>query len=335
MADASADSLAGFLKERRGNYDVIFVSRPHNMRYLLSVLGDKSLLNRARLIYDAEAVFALRSQEKARLLGVDESEAAADELAQELALAGEADEIVCVSELERRHFAELGPGPVHILGHSLKLKPSATSFEERRDILFVGAMNGSDSPNEDSVLWFSKHVLPLVRARLVQEDLRLLVVGQNTARRLSVLIDDPSVEVVGSVEDLSPYYERARIFVAPTRFAAGIPIKILEAAARGVPIVATSLVAAQLGWIDGEQLLTAPAEDPDKFADQCVRLYSGRELWSRLREEALRRAQEDCSRDRFEENLRTILARCTALAFEEPVDGRIPISNSTGTRVPS
>ena len=57
------------------------------------------------------------------------------------------------------------------------------------------------------------------------------MVGQNTAERLSFLAHEPAVEVVGSVDDLSPYYERARILVGPTRFGAGIPIKILEAAA--------------------------------------------------------------------------------------------------------
>ncbi|MBV8360107.1 MAG: glycosyltransferase, partial [Deltaproteobacteria bacterium] len=106
MADASASSLGAFLKERCGEYDVIFVSRPHNMQYLLNILEDKSLLNGSRLIYDAEAVFALRTQEKARILGKGDSEAAARELVAEVDLAGKADEIVCVSDVERRHFVE-------------------------------------------------------------------------------------------------------------------------------------------------------------------------------------------------------------------------------------
>jgi glycosyltransferase involved in cell wall biosynthesis len=322
MADASADSLGAFLQERRGEYDVIFVSRPHNMQYLLNVLGDKSLFNGGRLIYDAEAVFALRTQERARILGKGDSEAVTRELMEELELAGKADEIVCVSEVERRHFVERGLAPVHILGHSLEPKPTANTFEERHDILFVGAMNGPDSPNEDSVLWFSKDVLPLVRAKLASADVRLIVVGQNTLQRLSTLADDPSVELLGSAEDLSPYHERARIFVGPTRFAAGIPIKLLEAAARGVPIVATALIAAQLGWVEGEQLLTAPATDPERFADQCVRLYSDKELWLRLREDALARMREDCSPERFVENLQTILARCRAL---EPMEREMAV----------
>jgi glycosyltransferase involved in cell wall biosynthesis len=243
MADSSATSLDAFLKERRGEYDAIFVSRPHSMRHLLNVLGDRSSLNGGRLIYDAEAIFALRTQEKARVLGEGDSQAAVSELLEELEAARRADEIICVSETEREHFVERGLGSVHILGHTLEPKPTANTFEERHDILFVGAMNGPDSPNEDSVLWFSKDVLPHVRAKLAS-DVRLIVVGQSTLQRLSALADDISVELVGSAEDLSPYYERARIFVAPTRFAAGIPIKILDAAAHGLPVVTASLMAA-------------------------------------------------------------------------------------------
>jgi GT2 family glycosyltransferase len=335
MADASAESLAAFLNERRAGYDVIFVSRPHNMRHLLHVLGDKSSLNKCRLIYDAEAVFALRTQERARIVGGVESEAVARELVEEMELAANADEIVCVSEIERHHFVEHGLGPVHILGHSLEPKPSVNTFEKRSDILFVGAMNSNDSPNEDSIRWFITYVLPLLRAGLPADNVRLIVVGQNTVHRLSDLAEHPSVEVVGSVGDLSSYYERARIFVAPTRFGAGIPIKILHAAAHGLPVVTTSLMAAQLGWAEGEQLLTAPATDPQNFANQCVRLYGDKELWLHLREEALRRAGEDYSLGRFQENLRTILGLHMPHAWTAPVNGMFTNSNPAAIRLPS
>jgi GT2 family glycosyltransferase len=333
MVDASADSLPAFLRERRGEYDAIFVSRPHNMRCLLGILGDKTAFNGCRLIYDAEAVFALRKQERARVLGDGDPEPIQHELAEELELAARADQIVCVSEAERRHFVERGLGPAYILGHSLEVNPSTTTFENRYDILFVGAMHGPDSPNEDSVLWFAKSVLPLVCAGLASENVRFLVVGQNTVQRLSALASDPSVELIGSVEDLFPYYERARIFIAPTRFAAGIPLKILEAAAAGVPIVATTLIAAELGWAEGKQLLTAPATEPEKFANECVRLYSDKELWSRLREEALARVSRDCTPAHFADTLKTILTeageRPRATAFNNIRGDRGDTQSST------
>ena len=99
--------------------------------------------------------------------------------------------------------------------------------------------------------------------------------------------------------------------------------RILEAAARGVPIVAISLMAAQLGWVEGEHLLAAPATDHETFAEQCIRLYSSKELWLHLRESALKRAQEDCSPTRFEQNLRMILGLRTANSWTAAINGKL------------
>jgi glycosyltransferase involved in cell wall biosynthesis len=133
------------------------------------------------------------------------------------------------------------------------------------------------------------------------------VVGHNTSSDLSALADDPSVELVGFAEDLGSYYERARIFVAPTRFAAGISLMVYGVAARGIPVVATTLIAEQLGWVNGEDLLSASATEPEEFAEQCVRLYGDKALWSHVRNSALARVQQDCSPQRFEETLRTVI----------------------------
>ena len=62
------------------------------------------------------------------------------------------------------------------------------------------------------------------------------------------MFGDPTVTWHSDVDDLTPLYEDARVFVAPTRYSAGISLKVIEAAARGVPIVCTPLVSRQLGW---------------------------------------------------------------------------------------
>ena len=97
----------------------------------------------------------------------------------------------------------------------------------------------------------------------------------------------------------------AKIFIAPSRFAAGIPLKILDAAAHGMPIVATSLLGQQLGWTNGEELLLADtAED---FAENCIKLYTNPDLWQKLRDNALNRVMRDCSQQSFDQILKQIL----------------------------
>ena len=69
----------------------------------------------------------------------------------------------------------------------------------------------------------------------------------------------------------SSFYDACRIFIAPTRFAAGIPYKVHEAAANGLPSVVTPLLAGQLTWSHDSELLVA--ESAEQFAEQCLRLY--------------------------------------------------------------
>jgi glycosyltransferase involved in cell wall biosynthesis len=67
----------------------------------------------------------------------------------------------------------------------------------------------------------------------------------------------PGVEVTGFVADLSGVYAAADIAVVPLRAGAGTRIKLLEAFAEGVPVVASSVAAAGLDLRDGVHLLLA------------------------------------------------------------------------------
>ena len=96
-----------------------------------------------------------------------------------------------------------------------------------------------------------------------------------------------------------------KYFIAPSRFAAGIPLKIVDAAAHGIPIVSTSLLGQQLGWTNGEELLLA--DNAEDFAECCIKLYNDPELWQKLRDNALNRVMKDCSQESFDQTLKQIL----------------------------
>jgi glycosyltransferase involved in cell wall biosynthesis len=108
------------------------------------------------------------------------------------------------------------------------------------------------------------------------------------------------------MHDLTELYADARVFVAPTRYAAGIPHKIHESAAQGLPVVATALVANQLEWKDNVELLIGV--DAASFAQKCIHLYRDKELWTKLRQAGLERVKADCSKEEFDQKLKEILA---------------------------
>jgi glycosyltransferase involved in cell wall biosynthesis len=114
------------------------------------------------------------------------------------------------------------------------------------------------------------------------------------------------MDILGAVPDLAEVYNRARVFVAPTRFAAGIPLKVYDAAANGIPIVLTPLLASQLGWTHDHEALVA--ETPQAFADACCTLHEDEVLWERIRANAMARVAEDCSAERFDRTLTNLIS---------------------------
>lgn len=303
MLDCGTPGLEPFLQARRGLYDTVIVSRPHNMQALRRLLDrDPDLLKGARLVYDAEAMFSLRDIARAAVEGkpLPAAEQQA-RIADELKLAQGVDGILAVSEPEARHYRDAGYAAVHVLGHQVEVERDTPGFDARSGFVFVGAMTEDDTPNSDSVRWFVREVLPQV-VQSLGPGVRLHLVGACTAPSVQALAG-PQVVVHGRVDELAGVLDGARIFVVPTRYAAGIPHKAHEAAARGLPMVATDLIAHQLGW----QHFMPAATLASAFAEHCIRLYQDAAAWDRQRHAVLDAVERDCSATTFNSTLAGVL----------------------------
>jgi glycosyltransferase involved in cell wall biosynthesis len=120
-------------------------------------------------------------------------------------------------------------------------------------------------PNRNGLRFLVEEVFPRVWAQM--PDARLQVVGAGLQQPPS---QDPRVEAPGYVEDLSAVYARARCAVVPLLQGGGSPLKLIEALAYGVPVLATRRAVAGLEVRDGEHVLLA--DDADSFAAALVRL---------------------------------------------------------------
>lgn len=293
--------LEQFLVERADYYDTIFVSRPHNMAALARIRAARpQLFSGLRVVYDAEALFASRDEIKAGLFGDEPGLTRAREAKlKELALVASADHVTAVSAAEALEFATVAGNKVSILGHSLKPAPTQASFGERDQIIFMGRLIEENSPNVDSLVWLVDEVIPILDTLLPAHG-KLIVVGRSTAPSIRERAGK-GLTLLGPIEDLNEVFERARVFVAPTRYAAGIPHKVHQAAAMGVPTVVTSLLAKQLGWADGEALLVG--DTPEDFAAAIARLSQDEALWTRIRQNALSRVEQECAPEAFRKTL--------------------------------
>jgi glycosyltransferase involved in cell wall biosynthesis len=293
--------LEAFLKSRPDYYDMVFISRPRNMEEATPVL--QAHARQASIIYDAEALFSLRDLKFKELNGKPASEAEKDQLINaEVSLVKAANIVTTVSELEKSQFLKYGVSSVHILSHIIEPNPTPAPFEERQDILFIGSILFDPSPNGDAVRYFASQIFPLVRQEL---DCNFYIVGTNRVKAIWNL-ESEHIHVVGKVEDLIPYYNRSRLFVVPTRYSAGIPLKLLEATAHGLPAVVTPLTASQLGWRENHDLLVG--HHPEDFARKVIDLYTNKDLYASIRQHALERLQQDYSPDQFQNTLQQVLA---------------------------
>ncbi|HSV46288.1 MAG TPA: TIGR03087 family PEP-CTERM/XrtA system glycosyltransferase, partial [Ramlibacter sp.] len=84
-------------------------------------------------------------------------------------------------------------------------------------LVFTGAMDYW--PNVDAVTWFVREALPELRQRW--PGLRFHIVGRSPTPAVQALAGE-AVRVTGTVPDVRPYLQHARVVVAPLRLARGI-----------------------------------------------------------------------------------------------------------------
>ena len=319
LYDRGLDELPAFISERSGYYNIVWIGRTHNLERLLPILSDaSSSLPEHSVVLDTEAVSAPRTLERARVLGLPQEDDLATMLRRELACAYFCQKIVAVNERDAALIRSSGHSNVAVLGHMKETAPTPAGWGDRNGLLFLGAFHEASSPNYDSLTWFVDEVLPLLHDRL-PPDARFTIAGYVDRKvDMSPFGRHGRVDLIGAVDDLAALYGSHRVFVAPTRFAGGIPFKVHEAAAYGLPVVATELLCRQVGWTDGIDIMSGGTGDAARFADRIVELYENGDRWRAVRAGALGRIETENSRASYHDQLATILADVKAEGSHVP-----------------
>jgi glycosyltransferase involved in cell wall biosynthesis len=137
----------------------------------------------------------------------------------------------------------------------------------RVELLFVGQL--TYPPNVQGVCWLVHQVWPALRDAL-GDGARVTIAGMDPCQDVLDLAAVPGVEVLASVPDLGPLYERATISVAPIFAGGGTRIKLIEAMARTRAIVTTRLGCEGLPVTSGRELLMA--DTPQAFVAAVLEL---------------------------------------------------------------
>ncbi len=145
------------------------------------------------------------------------------------------------------------------------ITPVSSSANER--LLFVA--DYSYEPNLNSALFLTEEVMPRVWVRLPEARLALAGKGLELDRKL-----DPRIELLGFVDELDEVYASAGCVVVPLLESGGSPLKLIEAMAYGLPIVATPSAAAGVDGLE-KNIHYLEGTGGDEFAAAVVEVLSG------------------------------------------------------------
>jgi len=179
---------------------------------------------------------------------------------QKVFVASETDKPILEKRFPNTQFTVL-PNVVHAPTKPICPKAAARKY---LSLLFVGTLGYV--PNMDALRYFASDLAPALNVQGI--DWRLRIVGALSQRlRLRLPKGDWRWTWVGWQEELGSEYSIADIVIAPIRCGGGTRIKILEAFAHQVPVVATSVGVEGLDVKHGVHCLIT--DTPLAFAQAC------------------------------------------------------------------
>jgi len=270
------EALARHLLAHGAAYRTVILSRPEVAHDYLPVV--RAFAVNAQVLYDTVDLHWLRFARAGEVLGdaAQVSDKADSYRRLEVANARSADLTIAITDEERCVLLAEAPDlRVVVVPNIHEIPPRVPPYEERRDLLFIGGF--SHEPNVDAVQYFVSRILPRVTTQI--PEIRFRILGSNMPSDIRELAS-LQVEPLGFVPEVEPYFEQARIFVAPVRQGAGMKGKVGQSLSFGLPVVTTSVGAEGMGLVDGENALVS--DDPRGFAERIVRAYLDQALWRRL-----------------------------------------------------
>ena len=148
--------------------------------------------------------------------------------------------------------------------------------------------------NADAATWWLRDVWPELRH--FRPDVRLVVAGDRPSPALRRAIEGAGARLIESPRDMRSVIAQATISIAPMRCGSGVPIKVLEAWAVGVPVLATSWAVAGTSGRQGEDFILV-GQHPVEWVTAITDLLENPSARHWLIENGRRRLAADYSRE--------------------------------------
>jgi glycosyltransferase involved in cell wall biosynthesis len=150
--------------------------------------------------------------------------------------------------------------------------------------------------NVDAITWWLDEVWPAIRQ--ARPDVRVVVAGDRPASaiRRAVARAGAGVRLIESPRDMRSILAQSTLALAPMRCGSGVPIKVLEAWAVGVPVIATPWAVAGTSGRQGEDFRIVGTH-PIEWVTAVLDLLNDPDARQRLAESGRKRLAADYSRE--------------------------------------
>ena len=176
-----------------------------------------------------------------------------------------ADKSFCITDEETNYLNDSGftdiqtlPYPVDDEYYFYNWNPSKDEFK----ILFVGDF--SHPPNKRAAKIICTEIYPAVR----NHNIKITLVGRNMKNIRRYL--NQEISVFENVADVRPFYWDSNLFIAPIFSGAGMRIKILEAAACGIPILMSGIANIGVNLVESKEYFLA--NNAQEMIDKIIKI---------------------------------------------------------------
>lgn len=288
--------IGNYLKQK---YGTIFGLRLHNIEWMIWERYAKSLSS-----FDPKKYYVASQAKKLK--------------SREIQLIKNADVSFPITENDKNTALEFAPNSNLVIATGGVNQDEFLPKEvERKPLRLIIATTYSWVHNVNGLIWFMESVLPLVLKKFPEVEIELI--GKNPP---DIFRYHKNIILKGYVDKVQPYLNSASIYIAPLFVGSGIRIKILEAMAMELPVIATTISAEGISAKESDGLFIS--NDPDITANTIIRLLDNPTLCRDLGKKARKFILENFTWERsvktmYDEYIK-LLNHTTSLV-NKPLDG--------------
>ena len=200
--------------------------------------------------------------------------------------------ITC-SPLDSERLDEFAPGlRTAVIPNGVDVdyfKPNGASRQANR-LVFAGRL--SAYPNRRAVLFLAQELWPVLKSAL--PGIEMDIIGADPPAEIIALAKrDTAFRVHGFVDDVRPYLDSAAVYVCPIKDGGGTKLKVLDALAMGLPLVADPIACEGIDVAADRTVLYAAS--PAEYVAQIRRLLEDADMRQRMSRAARQLALEQYS----------------------------------------